>query len=204
MIYKYKKYDILVGIDEVGRGPIAGPVTLCAFGVEKKFYKDVFRELSGITDSKKLTEKKREYFFKKIKKIKKDGKVKVSLFSVSAKRIDEKGISLAIRVALKKVTSKITEKPHKAFLYLDGSLFVDEKFSQETIIKGDLKNWLIGAASVVAKVTRDKKMKENALRYPNYGFEKHKGYGTKLHYENIKKFGFCDIHRKTWVKKEKK
>lgn len=200
ILEKLNKHDLVIGIDEVGRGPIAGPVTVCAFGVQKKYFKEVFERLLGITDSKKLTEKKREFFVNIIKELKMTKKVFVIISSVSAKKIDEVGISAALRAALNSTVRKITKDFQNPYIYLDGSLFAQEKYLQETIIKGDSKNWLIGAASVVAKVSRDLQMVKLSNKYKDYGFERHKGYGTKLHYEMINKYGVCDIHRKTWVK----
>lgn len=200
ILEKFNNHDVVIGIDEVGRGPIAGPVSVCAFAVQKKYYIDVLERLSGITDSKKLMEKKREYFVDIIKELKKEFKIGISISSVSAKKIDERGISAALRTALDRVVKNITKDFQKPFIYLDGSLYTHEKYDQETIIKGDLKNWLIGAASVAAKVSRDNQMKKNALKYPAYGFEKHKGYGTKKHYKKIAENGTCEIHRKSWIK----
>lgn len=200
ILEKLKNHDLIVGVDEVGRGPLAGPVTVCAFGIQKKHYDEVLKRLAGITDSKKLTEKKRDFFVEIIKGLKKEGKVEISISSVSAKVIDKDGISAALRAALNRSVKNITKNYKNPFIYLDGSLYADKKFSQETIIKGDGKNWLIGSASVVAKVTRDTQMKNYAKKYPYYGFEQHKGYGTKKHYENIAQHGVCEIHRKTWIK----
>ncbi len=197
---KYQIHDMLVGIDEVGRGPIAGPLTVCAFGVEKSFYQEVSDRLSGITDSKKLTEKKREYFFQKIRELKREGKVRVHISSLSAEKIDHYGISAALRAALKQVSKSITRDNENSYFFLDGSLFLPEKFAQETIVRGDAQNWLIGAASVVAKVTRDRFMVDASEKYPQYGFERHKGYGTTMHYANIEKYGLCELHRRTWIK----
>lgn len=200
ILEKFKRHDIVVGIDEVGRGPLAGPVTVCAFGIDKKHYNEVLERLAGITDSKHLSEKKRNFYSDIIKELKKEGKINVSVSSVSAPVIDKKGIRAALRAALKRSIKNITKNYKNPFIYLDGLLYVDEKFSQETITKGDSKNWLIGSASVIAKVTRDTQMKKYAEQYPEYGFEKHKGYGTKKHYENIFQYGVCEIHRKTWIR----
>lgn len=193
-----KQYNFLVGVDEVGRGPVAGPVTVSSFSVPSRFYDEVATELSGITDSKKITPKKRTLFVEKIKELMKSKKVFVCVSSVSAKKIEQVGISAALRAALNRSLEKIN--PENSFVFLDGSLYADQKFKQETIIKGDQKNWLIGAASVVAKVARDNYMCKQAKLYPEYNFDKHKGYATRGHYEKIKKYGFCELHRKSWVK----
>ena len=200
ILEKYKKYDVIIGVDEVGRGPIAGPVTVAAFGLEKKYYNDVLEKLSGITDSKKISEKRRISYTNIIKELKGENKLKVFISSVSACDIDKNGISNAIQSAMNRSVKKIAHDPENTFVYLDGSLYLDNNYHQETIIKGDSKNWLIGAASVIAKVTRDNQMINYAKKFPLYGFEKHKGYGTKGHYEKIKQHSVCELHRKTWIK----
>jgi len=197
---KFDNHNVVVGIDEVGRGPIAGPVTVCAFGITQACYHEVLQKLDGITDSKKLSEKKREAFVEIIRRLKDEGKIVASVASVSAQNIDEKGIIASLNAALKQSLSKTVEGFNNPYIYLDGSLSAADHFDQETIIKGDAKNWLIGAASVVAKVTRDNVMKRYALEFPEYGFENHKGYGSKAHYAALKENGAIDIHRRTWIK----
>ena len=200
ILEKLEIYDYVVGVDEVGRGPIAGPVTVSAFAISKENYREVYQVLLGVTDSKKITEKKREQFTELMKGLKKTNKLQVAISSVSAEVIDTKGISFAIQSALNSSVKKISDLSESIFVYLDGSLYADERFDQEVIIKGDSKNWLIGAASVIAKVTRDAQMVKYAEQLPGYGFERHKGYGTKAHYESIQKKGLCKIHRKSWIK----
>lgn len=199
ILEKFNNYDMVIGVDEVGRGPIAGPVTVCAFAITKDSYINARDRLIGITDSKKITEKKRNHFTDIIRELKKEGLVHVVISSVSANIIDEKGIVPAIHSAAKTALEKVSKNAHNPFVYLDGSLFAPETYDQETIIKGDAKNWLIGAASVVAKVTRDALMSDYGAQFPNYGFENHKGYGTKAHYAAIREYGVTDIHRKSWI-----
>ncbi len=199
ILEQLKTHDVVIGIDEVGRGPIAGPVTVAAFLITSSHYDSVRNQLLDITDSKKLSEKKREYFAGIIKDLKKQGFLDVVITSVSAQSIDEKGIIAALRAATKICLSKITKEYNKPFVYLDGSLVAPIEYEQETIIKGDMKNWLISAASVVAKVSRDHLMNEYEKQFPDYGFENHKGYGTKAHYRAIKEKGILEIHRKTWI-----
>ena len=194
------KYTYIIGIDEVGRGPIAGPVMVGAFAVAVTDAEKVLRELVGITDSKKLTEKKREGYVAKIKELQKQGLVNVSVSGVSAKVIDTKGIVPAINSALGSSLKKLNLDPKNCFVYLDGGLKAPQSYDQETVIKGDSKIWQIGAASVVAKVLRDNQMVRYAKEYPEYGFENHKGYGTKFHREQIRARGTIDIHRKSWIK----
>lgn len=195
-----KKYKYIVGVDEVGRGPLAGPVNVCAFCVPVEHEQQVLEKLSGITDSKKLTEKKRNSYFEIIKDLKKDDLLSAAVSGVSAKDIDSKGIILALNRALVSSLDKLDLDPAEVFIYLDGGLYAPEKFDQETIIKGDSKIWQIGAASVLAKVLRDQQMIKYGEKYPKYGFENHKGYGTQKHRDAIKEFGVLDIHRKTWIK----
>lgn len=180
----------IIGIDEAGRGPVAGPVSVGLVMIQKKDR----NILKGIKDSKKLSEKKREEWFEKLRK---DKKVFYTCCMVNSKVIDDKGISYAINLAIKKVCLR-TDKEDCEVL-LDGSLYAPKKYTQKTIIKGDEKITVISAASIVAKVTRDRKMKVLAKKYPKYGFEIHKGYGTKKHYVLIKKHGRCGIHRKSFL-----
>jgi len=195
-----KEYTYIVGVDEVGRGPIAGPVMIGAFCVATKHIEQVLGRVQGITDSKKLTEKKRNAYVEIIKELQQQELVQVAVSGVSAKVIDQKGIVPAINSALQSSLKKLNVDPDRVFVYLDGGLKAPSIYDQETVIKGDSKNWQIGAASVVVKVLRDKKMVQYSEKYPLYGFEHHKGYGTKKHRQAVKEFGVCDIHRKTWVK----
>ena len=197
---KHTDYTYTIGIDEVGRGPLAGPVSVCAFLVNNEYYNIVLKELSGITDSKKLSEKKREEYVSIIHNLKKRNLVNFAVSHISAKVIDRIGISRAIALAIKESLNILSIDKEKVFIYLDGSLHAPVIYNQETIIAGDTKIWQIGAASVVAKVFRDKKMCKYAKLYPEYSFEKHKGYGTKGHKQAIKKYGCCSIHRLTWIK----
>ena len=170
----------ICGIDEAGRGPIAGPlvITGCI----------LLENIDGITDSKKLTVKKREILFEQI--------IQKSIYHIEwiwPDEIDKKGLSFAIQKGLKNIKENI-----KAEKYLfDGNSNFGVS-GIETIIKGDLKIKEIGAASILAKVSRDKYMLEIADKYPMFNFKKHKGYITKEHIEEIKKNGFSDIHRKSY------
>lgn len=188
----------IVGIDEVGRGPLAGPVTVGAFCVKKNFD---FKKLEGIRDSKKLTPEKREYFFEKIKELEKKGDIEYKVTFVSSKEIDKRGISHAIKRALTKSILGLRKDPQICEVFLDGGLYAPEEYKkQKTIIKGDDKIKAISCASVVAKVLRDRRMCLLAKKYPEYGFEIHKGYGTKKHCESIRKNGICKEHRKCFLK----
>lgn len=190
---------IFIGIDEVGRGPLAGPVAVCAFAwlSGERFPK----ELEGIKDSKKLSEKKREEWFAKISQFKKEEKCDFKVEFKSAKYIDANGISKAIRECLRLCLKKLEINPKDAHVLLDGGLKAPQEFSyQETIIKGDTKECVISAASVVAKVTRDKLMVQLSKKYPHYRFDIHKGYGTLFHRTSIRKNGISKEHRRTFIK----
>lgn len=189
----------IVGIDEVGRGPLAGPVTLCACVALQGFDMD---NLKGIKDSKKLSQAKREEWFAKISGWKSEGVLDFAHFSVSASDIDAFGISKAIQRSIAACLEALRLPHETTRIFLDGSLKAPAKFTlQETIIKGDEKVPVISAASIVAKVNRDKYMEEQGKLYPAYGFEKHKGYGTSAHIAAIKKHGISVIHRKTFLTK---
>lgn len=186
----------IVGIDEVGRGPLAGPLTICACKVARGFD---FKKFKGIKDSKQLSPQKREKWFIKISSLKTQGELDFALSSVSAEEIDGMGLSWAIKKAISKCLKVLCLLPETVHVKLDGSLKAPKKFIfQETIIKGDEKESIIAAASIIAKVTRDGFMTEQAKIYPVYGFEKHKGYGTSDHFKSIRKFGVSPIHRKSF------
>lgn len=194
---KKEKFKYLVGIDEVGRGPIAGPVSVGIAVIPKNFNRKFFK---GIKDSKKLTPQSREEWFKKASEAKNKGLLDFHVESVSHKIIDSKGLSFAIKKAIKNSLEKLNLKPDECKVLLDGGLEAPEEFkNQKTIIKGDEKEAVISLASIVAKVTRDKKMRAFAKKYHNYSFEIHKGYGTKKHYDSIKKHGLCEIHRRSFL-----
>lgn len=201
MVKKAGKTTYIIGIDEAGRGPLAGPVSVGVVACKisnSKF--QIFKRLKGIKDSKKLNEKQREEWFKKLKELEKAGIIKTAVSFSSAKIIDEKGIVFAIRRALAMSLKKLKIKPNECEVLLDGSLYAPSEYKkQKTIIRGDDKIPVISAASIIAKVSRDRLMKRLAKKFPDYGFEKHKGYGTKAHYNTIKKYGISDIHRKSFL-----
>ncbi len=186
----YGQYDLICGIDEAGRGPLAGDVYAAAVILKK----DIFIE--GLNDSKKLSEKKREMLYDEI--IAKSESYCIATASV--KEIDEINILQASMLAMKRAVEGLSKVPDIALV--DGNRIPENMVCRcEYIIKGDAKSASISAASVLAKVARDRYMKSLALKYPQYCFEKHKGYPTKLHYEMIEKYGASDIHRKTFLKK---
>lgn len=193
---KKQNVKYLIGIDEVGKGPLAGPVCTCSMIISKNFNMSVF---CGVKDSKQLSAKKREEWFEKIKEFKKKGFVDYKISYVNNSEIDKIGISKSIQKAINKCLKNIN--PKTCQVLLDGGLKAPKEFlNQKTIIKGDEKKKVISLASIVAKVSRDKLMCDLSKKYPRYGFDKHKGYGTVLHIKKIKKYGFCKIHRKTYLK----
>lgn len=183
--YYNQGIEYIAGVDEVGRGPLAGPVVAAAVIMPKGFY------IEGITDSKKLSEKKRNEFEKLIL----EKAISVGISFMSEKVIDEINIYEASRKAMIDAISKLNPIPE---IVLVDAMPLDIEVKTESIIKGDEKSFMIACASIVAKQTRDRFMDELALKYPEYGFEKHKGYPTKYHKEALKKYGVLDIHRRTY------
>lgn len=183
-------YQIICGIDEAGRGPLAGPVCAACVVLPKG------EVIEGVNDSKKLSEKKREALYDVIKELALD----YSIAFASEKEIDEINILQATFLAMRRAFEGLTKvKPDIALI--DGNAKPGLDITERTVVKGDAKSANISAASILAKVTRDRYMLEMAEKYPQYQFEKHKGYGTKLHYEMIEKYGICEIHRKSFLKK---
>lgn len=185
-----KKFNtILVGVDEAGRGPLAGPVVSAAVIVKDE------SKLDKVKDSKKLTEKKREELYETILK-----NCYVGLGLVDAEEIDKKNILIATMESMKLAIQNLNRE--FSLILVDGNMKIpnlDKK--QIPIVKGDNKSLAIASASIVAKVTRDRIMINYDKEYPKYNFKKHKGYGTKEHMDNIKKFGISKIHRRSFLKK---
>ncbi|MDE2030922.1 MAG: ribonuclease HII [Patescibacteria group bacterium] len=200
-----KKPKYIVGIDEVGRGPIAGPVAVCSFIITLNNYESLINNGQNdlkikIKDSKKLSKKQREKWYEYLKNEKNNERCNFFVSYVSAENIDKFGIVKAINKSLETSLLKIVSNPKDTFVYLDGGLRAPEQFIyQETVIKGDELHPVISFASIVAKVSRDKVMYNYSKEYPKYSFENHVGYGTKAHYEAIKKYGVLDIHRKSFL-----
>lgn len=191
-----KGYSLIAGVDEVGRGPLAGPVVAAAC----IFDRDV--DIVGIDDSKKLSEKKREQFFDEIK----DKALAYGIGEASCEVIDEINILEATKLAMKRAieeADKMLESKGRdriQIVIFDAVKINDLKKEQMSVIKGDQTYFSVAAASILAKVTRDNLMKEYDKVYPEYGFASNKGYGTKAHYEGIKKVGITEIHRKSFLK----
>lgn len=182
-------FELVAGVDEAGRGPLAGPVYAAAVILPPDTV------IKGINDSKKLSEKRREELFEEIT----EKAVAYNIFSVDEKRIDEINILNSTYEAMNGAVNGLAEKPD--FVLIDGNRISGMEIPHETVVKGDSKSISIAAASILAKVSRDRFICEIAKKYPKYEFEKHKGYGTKLHNEAILKYGPCEIHRKTFLKK---
>ncbi len=212
---------VIVGIDEVGRGSLAGPVTVCVVACEVRLYTKLKRDkkLPPLgKDSKKLSPTERQKYAKYLKSIMSrrhldiyQGLPLVTLVNwvrfsykvvhISNKIIDSKGISFCIRRAIERELKKLKLDPRKTEVRLDGLLKAPKEFiNQKTIIKGDEKEKIIAWASILAKVSRDALMCRMAKKYPKYGFEMHKGYGTAMHRKMIKKHGLSPIHRRSFCK----
>lgn len=189
----------LIGIDEAGRGPLAGPVSVAAVAVKKN--SPVLKFIRKVKDSKQLSEKQREEWYAKIKIWEKKGFLKKAVSMAGAKTIDRKGIVYAVRLSLRRSITRLKISPLKSEVLLDGSLYAPKEFAkQKTIIGGDEKIPLIALASIVAKVSRDRRMVRLPKRYKKYGFEEHKGYGSALHIKMIRRYGLSDIHRRSFCK----
>lgn len=182
-------FKVICGVDEAGRGPLAGPVCAAAVILPKGL------EIPGLTDSKKLTDKKRRELFPIIK----EQAVAYGIGLASHEEIDEINILQATYLAMERALAQLGVTPDIALI--DGNRAKDFGIPVRTVIKGDSLSANIAAASVLAKVTRDDLMLELAQQYPEYGFEIHKGYGTKAHYEALRQYGASAIHRKTFLKK---
>ncbi len=194
-----KKY--IVGVDEVGRGPLAGPVAVGVFVLNQDKLKEIKSVFKDARDSKKLTPKKREEIFKRIKNNKKNNLVRYNVRYESNKVIDKKGISFAIKSCIEKAFKNLNLKPKETQVFLDGGLKAPKEFIfQKTIIKGDDKVLVISLASITAKVSRDNVMVKLAKKYKKYGLDIHKGYGTENHREAIKSYGLSHVHRVTFCK----
>ena len=184
-----KGIKIICGVDEAGRGPLAGPV--CAAAVILPPNADI----SGLNDSKKLTDKRRRELFPIIK----EQAIAYGIGLASHIEIDEMNILQATYLAMERALGQLSVKPELALI--DGNRAKDFDLPVETVIKGDSRSASIAAASILAKVTRDDLMLQEAGNYPQYGFDIHKGYGTKAHYAALDEFGVCPIHRMSFLKK---
>ena len=181
-------YNIICGVDEVGRGPLVGPVVTACVVLPKNFV------LEGLTDSKKLTEKKRDKFYEYII----NNCVAYATGECSPEEIDKYNILEATKIAMKRAIDKVNKEIKLDYVLIDGNMKFDFDYKYKSIVKGDSKSISIAAASVVAKVTRDRMMYELDKKYPMYGYGNHKGYPTKAHLEAINKYGLIDGYRKSY------
>lgn len=192
-LYETEAFDagirLICGVDEAGRGPLAGPVCAAAVILPPGL------EIPGLNDSKKLTDKKRRELYD----IMIEQAVSYGIAFASEQEIDEINILQATFLAMERAIQKLSPQPELALI--DGNRTKDFGLPVRTIVKGDSLSASIAAASILAKVTRDRLMEEYDAQYPQYGFAVHKGYGTKRHYETLREFGPSPIHRKTFLKK---
>lgn len=178
--------ELIAGVDEVGRGPLIGPVVAAAVILPKNY------KLDGLTDSKKLTEKKRDMYYEIIKR----DAIAIGIGIKDENIIDEVNIYEATKLAMKEAIDKLSIKPEHVLI---DAMPLELDIPTTSIIKGDMKSESIAAASVIAKVTRDSMMYELDKKYPEYGFGSHKGYPTKKHVEAIEKYGLIEGYRKTYA-----
>lgn len=183
-----KGFKNICGVDEVGRGPLAGPVVCAAVIMPLDSI------IEGVDDSKKLSAKKREKLAEEIQK----RAIACHICLIDAKIIDQINILEATKLCMKNAVEGLNVKPD--YVITDGNMTLDIDYPQTSIVKGDAKSYTIGCASIVAKVFRDKLMDEYAVTYPQYDFIHNKGYGTAKHIEGIKQFGITEIHRKSFTK----
>ena len=186
---KQQGIGVICGVDEAGRGPLAGPVYAAAVILPE------YLEIPGLDDSKKLTDKRR----RELMPIIKQQAIAYGIGVATEKEIDEINILQATFLAMQRAIDQLEGKAD--FALIDGNREKDFGLPVMTVVKGDSRSANIAAASVLAKVSRDDYMDEMAKQYPQYGFEIHKGYGTKAHYEALRTYGHCDLHRVTFLKK---
>jgi len=193
-----KGYKRIAGLDESGRGPLAGPVVAAVTVLIKPIcgIHERFMQIRGLKDSKKLTPTKREELYKILTSHR---QIKWGTGRVSEKVIDRINVLEATKLAMEKAVKNLEKKLKKVdFLIIDGNFGINSSIPQKAIIKGDEKVFSCAAASIIAKVSRDRKMKKLHRKYPHYGLDRHKGYPTKYHRKMLKKYGPCKIHRKSF------
>ena len=181
--------SLICGVDEAGRGPLAGPVCAAAVILPRNI------EIVGLNDSKKLSEKSREKLYDEIC----EKAISFGIAFASVEEIEEFNILNAAMLAMNRAIAQLEPQPELALI--DGNRSSAIEINSRCVIKGDAKCADIAAASILAKVTRDRYMLDMAEKYPEYHFERHKGYGTKLHYEALREYGPCEIHRPSFLRK---
>jgi len=192
------KWTHSIGIDEAGRGPLAGPITLAALCFPRNF--KMPKITFPIKDSKKMSPIRREEVFKILKDLKKKEKINFSVSHIKHTLVDKYGITKCTRRGIERCLKKLDVSPGRVQILLDGTLYAPKEFkNQKTIIRGDEKVKIIALSSIIAKVTRDKRMFNLSKKFPDYGFEIHKGYGTQMHQKALKKKGPSPIHRLSFL-----
>ena len=186
-------YKVVACIDEVGRGPLAGPVVACAVCVDPQILNTKYK-IQKLRDSKQLSAKQREYWYNIFSF---HPTVQWGIGSVSPQVIDQINIYQATKLAMKRALMNLNHKID--FVMLDGNMSIDVPIPQESIIKGDEKVFSCAIASIIAKVRRDRMMVKYHRKYPHFRFDKHKGYGTRLHFQELQEHGPCKIHRKSFA-----
>lgn len=203
-----KRGQYVIGIDEAGRGPLAGPVAVAAVsdnGTSPALVQPLVQPRAGLRDSKKLSSKKREWWFRWLKQKKKSGQLKFTVSLVGEKTIDRMGIVKAVKIGVERCLKRLDLNPKQCQILLDGSLQAPKIYqNQKTIIRGDEQVPIIMLASIAAKVRRDRRMIKLARVYSNYNFEIHKGYGTAKHYQALRQNGLSSIHRRSFLKNFKR
>ena len=188
----------LIGVDEAGRGPLAGPVAVGIVKVRHDF--DIKKHFPGVNDSKQLSEREREEIYELILSFVRMSQLQFCVRFASNVYIDKFGITRAVRRSIYSGVRTLAPEPKGVQVLLDGLLHAPIEYKQSTIIRGDESEPVISLASIAAKVERDRLMQKLAKKYPVYGFERHKGYGTRAHYEAIGKFGLSEVHRRSYCK----
>ena len=189
----YMKQRVAAGIDEVGRGPLAGPIIACAVIFSPKTKSPKIP--SKLRDSKKLSAKQREKYYQLFLK---HPNIQWGIGKITEKTIDRINIYQATKLAMERAVHNLSRKIVPGFLYIDGIMEINVSIPQKTMVRGDETIQLCAMASIIAKVTRDRFMMNYHKKYPHYGFNLHKGYGTRLHIAMLKKYGPCSIHRRSF------
>jgi len=189
----YMKQRVAAGIDEVGRGPLAGPIIACAVMFSPKTKSSKIP--SKLRDSKKLSAKQREKYYQLFLK---HPNIQWGIGKITEKTIDRINIYQATKLAMERAVHNLSRKIVPGFLYIDGIMEINVSIPQKTMVRGDETIQLCAMASIIAKVTRDRFMMNYHKKYPHYGFNLHKGYGTRLHIAMLKKYGPCSIHRRSF------
>ena len=189
----YMKQRVAAGIDEVGRGPLAGPIIACAVIFSPKTKNSKIP--SKLRDSKKLSAKQREKYYQLFLK---HPNIQWGIGKITEKTIDRINIYQATKLAMERAVHNLSRKIVPGFLYIDGIMEINVSIPQKTMVRGDETIQLCAMASIIAKVTRDRFMMNYHKKYPHYGFNLHKGYGTRLHIAMLKKYGPCSIHRRSF------